>query len=285
MKLGYDGENGFNPYNFQLLLKYKKRSRHLTENGNEGGVADSRTVRAYAPYPLAISLARAAVDEMDKSRIEYILPDGKCQVTLHDEKLYATLSVQYKKGTKLQVVRREVKDIIKHTFQSIVGKRMPIMIRVNEAGQFHDGGPSEDIGNSITKGNYFSGSLPAFGGEPTGKTPQYPEVFGVKAALDMAEQAVKLGATAAVAELSYSIGRDKNGMANRPAVKLYVFDPSDRLKLKKSYFNPDDMMPGIVTMKHNLWNSREFLDSMYDNIASELYPDVLPWDATQDCDG
>lgn len=277
IRLGYNGSNGFDPDNFVLDLRVRQPSLELQKNGKKKGIADSRIVRGYAPTPRVILAARDITDALDKGKIDADIglePDGKVQITDVNGVAYVDISAQHNRNKSLIGIRHSITDLAQPILKQYGWKKG--IFTINGAGRFYYGGVGTDIANNITKSDLNGGALPDFGGKPGGKVVRHPEVFGAKAAEDLAIHFAE-GAEACSSQITYRIGTDK-GKPRRPVFVVRVYDPRNTAIHQEFDYNPEDVLPDQVIESHNLEDTRTFLNTFYANLVDELYPRFLPWE-------
>jgi S-adenosylmethionine synthetase len=188
-------DTGFDSNTCAVLLSISEQSPHISSGVTEGtglfteqGAGDQGLMFGYAcnetpelmPLPIALAhkITRALSEKRKKKEIDWILPDGKSQVTIKYEngkpKRLDTVvvSTHHKKGIPHSVIFQTIKEKI---IQPICGEWMDekTNIYVNPTGSFEVGGPIADSGLTGRKiiVDTYGGYAPHGGGAFSGKDP------------------------------------------------------------------------------------------------------------------
>ena len=153
-----------------------KREDERTGAGDQGlmfGYATNET-DAYMPKPMyyARNLSNKLIEVRKEGILDYLLPDGKTQVTYdyENEKIdTVVISSMHLDTVSLEQLR---KDIKKYVIDPIIGKAAP-KILINPCGKFVTGGPDGDTGLTGRKiiVDTYGGIARHGGGAFSGKDP------------------------------------------------------------------------------------------------------------------
>ena len=125
--------------------------------GDKLGAGDQGIMVGYATdetperMPLPVVLAQKLCRKLDESRIPWLKPDGKAQVTVlyQDDAPVAVsavvVSVQHEKDAEIETIRREIKEITRKVIPEKY-LRPGTRLLINPSGRFVLGGPAADTG-------------------------------------------------------------------------------------------------------------------------------------------
>lgn len=195
-EIGYNHTDvGFDADTCAILVSVSEQSPNISAGVTEGkglfteqGAGDQGLMFGFAcneteelmplPITLAHKLTRTLAEKRKKKEIEWLLPDGKSQVTVEYEnekpKRVDTIvvSTHHKKGIDHSQIVETIKQKI---IQPICGKYMDekTKIYVNPTGSFEIGGPIADSGMTGRKiiVDTYGGYAPHGGGAFSGKDP------------------------------------------------------------------------------------------------------------------
>ncbi len=194
------------------------------DNGRDLGAGDQGLVFGFATnetpelMPLPISLAhnvtRALAEARKASRVNWLRPDGKCQVSVKYEESQpvgvsaVVVSIQHAPGTPQEEIHQFIGTKL---LPEALGKwwREEINPFVNPAGEFSIGGPEGDCGVTGRKVivDTYGGFARHGGGAFSGKDPTKVDRSAAYFARFVAQQIVKRGlATKVEIQVAYAIG-------------------------------------------------------------------------------
>ena len=190
--------------------------------GDKLGAGDQGIMVGYATdetperMPLPVVLAQKLCRKLDESRIPWLKPDGKAQVTVlyQDDAPVAVsaivVSVQHDADVSVETIRREIKEIIR---QVIPEKylRPGTRLLINPSGRFVLGGPAADTGLTGRKlaVDAYGPVAHIGGGSFSGKDATKVDRTGAYAARWVAKNLVDAGlAKRCEVQIAYAIGRE-----------------------------------------------------------------------------
>ena len=189
--------------------------------GDKLGAGDQGIMVGYATdetperMPLPVVLAQKLCRGLDESRIPWLKPDGKAQVTVlyQDDAPVAVsaivVSVQHEKSVEIETIRREIKEVIR----KVIPKkylRPGTRLLINPSGRFVLGGPAADTGLTGRKlaVDAYGPVAHIGGGSFSGKDSTKVDRTGAYAARWVAKSIVDAGlAKRCEVQLAYAIGR------------------------------------------------------------------------------
>ncbi|MCS7221349.1 MAG: methionine adenosyltransferase [Anaerolineae bacterium] len=278
LKVGYNRGN-FNGYtctiltNINALPRLESRLDEMLlddEALNRLTAQDNVTVFGYACthtpalLPLPIWLAHRLVRQLDKARhsgLDYLTPDGKCQVAvvfedhtprrIHSITLIAT---QYTKKPFLEGLQRDLLElVIQPVFaEEEVRPDEHTLIRINPEGVVEEGGPLLHTGLTGRKHSIdtYGGFTRQGSAALSGKDPLRVDRTGAYAARYAAKNIVAAGlATHCEVQISYAIG-----LARPISLRVETFGtgrlPDD--ELARRLMNWFDFRPGGIVRRFGL---------------------------------
>lgn len=265
----------------KIITNVIKQSPDIAMGVDTGGAGDQGIMYGFATnetpeyLPLAITLVHKltkGLEELRKSKkINWLLPDGKAQITIHNGKIKTVLvSAQHKKNITLNKIRSEITNKL---IKKVIGKNLEgITILVNPTGKFEVGGFTADTGLTGRKimVDTYGGLVPHGGGAFSGKDPTKVDRSGAYMCRYVAKNLVARGlAKTALVSVSYAIGkaeplmieaRDQNGIS----LTNYV---------KKNY----DFKPLAIIDKLNLRNPIYYKTASYGHFGKS----GLPWEKVE----
>ncbi len=232
VEAGYDStEVGFDGNTCAVLLSISEQSPNISAGVTEGvglfteqGAGDQGLMFGFAcnetlelmplPIMLAHKLTMALAEKRKRKEIDWILPDGKSQVTVEYEngkpKRVDTVvvSTHHKKGISHSTILQTVKEKI---IIPVCGKYMDdkTKIYVNPTGSFEVGGPVADSGLTGRKiiVDTYGGYAPHGGGSFSGKDASKVDRSAAYMARYIAKNIVASGlAEKCEIQLAYAIG-------------------------------------------------------------------------------
>lgn len=235
-EIGYSTKgSGFDVENCKVILGVQQQSSDIAMGVNSSlddkdslGAGDQGIMFGYACdetkelMPLAISLAHKLAKKLEDVRkagiLDYLMPDGKTQVTIEYENELPkridaiVVSTQHKDTVDIQTLRDDVyKTIILPTVPNeLLDEKTKIYI--NPTGRFVIGGPESDSGLTGRKiiVDTYGGYARHGGGAFSGKDPTKVDRSAAYMARYAAKNIVKAGlAKKCEIQLSYAIGVSK----------------------------------------------------------------------------
>ena len=235
-KIGYSTKgSGFDVDNCKVIIGIQKQSSDIAQGVNSSydnsdtlGAGDQGIMFGFACdetkelMPLPISLAHRLAKRLEEARktniLDYLMPDGKTQVTIEYEdnlpKRIDTIviSTQHKDTVSIEQLREDVYNTI---IVPIVPENMMddnTKIFINPTGRFVIGGPESDSGLTGRKiiVDTYGGYARHGGGAFSGKDPTKVDRSAAYMARYVAKNIVKAGlAKKCEIQLSYAIGVSK----------------------------------------------------------------------------
>ena len=190
--------------------------------GDKLGAGDQGIMVGYATdetperMTLPVLLAQKLCRRLDESRIPWLKPDGKAQVTVlyqDDTPVAVTaivVSVQHEKSVGIETIRREIKEIIRKVIPEKY-LRPDTRLLINPSGRFVLGGPAADSGLTGRKLDVDAYGPVAHigGGSFSGKDATKVDRTGAYAARWVAKSLVDAGlAKRCEVQIAYAIGRE-----------------------------------------------------------------------------
>lgn len=235
-KIGYTTKgSGFDVENCKVIVGIQEQSSDIAQGVNSSydndetlGAGDQGIMFGYACdeteelMPLPISLAHKLAKELEKLRrenvLDYLMPDGKTQVTVEYEndlpkRIDAiVVSTQHKDTVDIETLRKDIyeKLILKTIPENLIDENTKIFI--NPTGRFVIGGPESDSGLTGRKiiVDTYGGYARHGGGAFSGKDPTKVDRSAAYMARYAAKNIVKAGlAKKCEIQLSYAIGVSK----------------------------------------------------------------------------
>ncbi|MGN1012431.1 MAG: methionine adenosyltransferase [Clostridia bacterium] len=235
-EIGYSTKgSGFDVENCKVIIGIQEQSSDIAQGVNSSyddtntlGAGDQGIMFGYACdeteelMPLPISLAHKLAKKLEKTRknnvLDYLMPDGKTQVTIEYEndmpKRIDTIvvSTQHKDTISTEQLRKDVyeKVILDTVPNNMIDKNTKIFI--NPTGRFVIGGPESDSGLTGRKiiVDTYGGYARHGGGAFSGKDPTKVDRSAAYMARYTAKNIVKAKlAKKCEIQLSYAIGVSK----------------------------------------------------------------------------
>ena len=201
----------------RVITNIVKQSPDISQGVDTGGAGDQGIMYGYATdetpefLPLGVVLVHKLTSNLEKLRksgkINWLMPDGKAQVTIVNGKIKTILvSAQHKKVIKQEEIRKTlIKKLIKP-----LGLNNDIEILVNPTGKFELGGFTADTGLTGRKimVDTYGGLIPHGGGCFSGKDPTKVDRSAAYMARYAAKNIVAKGlAKKCLVSVSYAIGK------------------------------------------------------------------------------
>ena len=273
-KIGYSAKgSGFDVENCRVIVDIQKQSNDIAMGVNSSldnnslGAGDQGMMFGYACdeteelMPLPISLAHKLAKKLEEVRrkniLDYLMPDGKTQVTVEYEndkpKRIDTLiiSTQHKDTVNISKLRDDIyKNIILTTIpKDLIDANTKVFI--NPTGRFVIGGPESDSGLTGRKiiVDTYGGYARHGGGAYSGKDATKVDRSAAYMARYVAKNIVKSGlAKKCEIQISYAIGVSKPVSIYINTFNTSIVEESVLLKAVNSIF---DFTPqGIIDTLH-----------------------------------
>lgn len=196
-----------------------RQSSDIAQGVNTGGAGDQGIMYGYATdetqsyMPLGVFLVHELTKGLEKLRvskeIEWLLPDGKAQVTIDSNKVTKVLvSCQHMENTDQKTIEDTLKNLL---IKPVIGKSgTDYEILVNPTGRFVNGGFYADTGLTGRKimVDSYGGMMPHGGGAFSGKDPTKVDRSGAYMARYAAKNLVHRGlGKRCLVSVSYAIGK------------------------------------------------------------------------------
>ena len=244
----------------EVFVRIAQQSPDIAMGVDTGGAGDQGIMYGFATdetkemLPLGVVLSHALARRLEKLRrdktLEWLLPDGKTQVTIDNGKVITALcSAQHIEKVDLAEVRA---GLTKHLFKPILGDLSDIEILVNPTGRFVQGGFMADAGLTGRKiqVDTYGGLLPHGGGALSGKEGMKVDRSAAYMCRFVAKNLVaNKYAKKALVSVAYAIGRaepvmieafdDKGKNLTKIVTKNFDFKPRaiiERLGLTRPIF-------------------------------------------------
>ncbi|MGI6224907.1 MAG: methionine adenosyltransferase [Peptococcales bacterium] len=248
-----------------LEAKSGEMSNELIEAigaGDQGmmfGYASNETPE-YMPLPISLAhkLTKKLSDVRKNNELDYLLPDGKSQVTVEyeDDKPLrvdtVVISTQHSQDVSLDTIR---KDIIEKVITPVLPQKLvdnKTRILINPTGRFVIGGPQGDSGLTGRKiiVDTYGGMARHGGGAFSGKDPTKVDRSAAYAARHVAKNVVAAGlADRCEIQLAYAIG-----VAHPVSVLVETFGTNkiSEEKIAQAIKNVFDLRPAGIIKELNL---------------------------------
>ena len=223
-KVGYTMDELSTDGELALEVRLNRQSPDIAQavvDGEDLGAGDQGIMVGYATdetperMPLPVVLAQSICRGLDESRIPWLKPDGKAQVTVvyQDDAPVAVstvvVSVQHDEDVPVETIRREVKELIRKVIPEKY-LRPGTRLLINPSGRFVLGGPAADTGLTGRKlaVDAYGPVARIGGGALSGKDPTKVDRTGAYAARWVARSLVDAGlAKCCEVQIAYAIGR------------------------------------------------------------------------------
>lgn len=202
----------------KIVTNIVKQSPDIAQGVDTGGAGDQGIMYGYATdetpeyLPLGVVLAHKLAKGLENLRtsreIEWLMPDGKTQITIENRKVKTVLvSTQHKK----EVSQKELRNVlISKLINPIIGNIGSKNILINPTGLFVMGGFAADTGLTGRKimVDTYGGLFPHGGGCFSGKDPTKVDRSGAYMCRFVAKNLVAKGmGKKALVSVSYAIGK------------------------------------------------------------------------------
>ena len=223
-EVGYTMEELSADGSLSLEVRLNQQSPDIAQAvgaGDKLGAGDQGIMVGYATdetperMPLPVVLAQGICRRLDESRLPWLKPDGKAQVTVlyQDDVPVAVstvvVSVQHDTDVPVETIRREVKERIRRVIPEKY-LRPGTRLLINPSGRFVLGGPAADTGLTGRKlaVDAYGPAAHIGGGALSGKDPTKVDRTGAYAARWAAKSLVNAGlAKRCEVQIAYAIGR------------------------------------------------------------------------------
>jgi len=251
---------GYDDSNLKVTVHVVVQSPDIAQGVDTGGAGDQGMMYGYATdatpelMPEAVvkvhKLAKGLEDLRRRGNFDWIKPDGKTQITVHNNKITSVLvSTQHDGKAEHAFIKAE---LTKHLIAPIIGDLAGIEILVNPTGKFVQGGFAADTGLTGRKimVDTYCGLAPHGGGAFSGKDATKVDRSAAYMCRFVARQLVKEGMGKKVlVSVAYAIGKaeplmiaavNENGESLADYVeKHYDFKPRaiiEKLGLRRPIF-------------------------------------------------
>lgn len=243
----------------KIIVHINAQSPDIALGVNTGGAGDQGIMYGYATdetleyMPKSVVQVHKLAKKLEEVRragtLDWILPDGKSQITVIDDKISSVLISTQHKSLSQEEIR---KGIIEYVIKPIIGDISGIEILVNPTGKFEKGGFSADAGLTGRKimVDTYCGLVPHGGGCFSGKDSTKVDRSATYMARFAAKNIVAQGlAKKCLVSVAYAIGEanplmveaiDENGESLGKIIKKqFDFRPAaiiERLGLQNPIF-------------------------------------------------
>lgn len=267
LSIGY-----YEKLNIQNILT--PQSNQLSNAVMNGGAGDQGIVYGYAInnqyncLPYGVYLSNLIAKEIDKyrQRVDYLLPDGKIQVTINENLLeQLIINVQHKENVSPNFIEND----IKHNILNQLIDCKEVDIQINRKSKFHKGGFMNDTGLTGRKImiDTYGGLVTHGGGAFSGKDPSKIDRSAAYMARFVAKNIVanELEKECKIA-VAYVFGEEQPTMLNVSTDK-----ESNSIKLKKYIQSKFDFRPNAIIELLGLKNPIYQPTSIYGHFSNPNY--------------
>ena len=202
----------------KVITNIVRQSPDISQGVDTGGAGDQGIMYGYATdetpefLPKGVVFVHALVRGLKKLReegvVDWLLPDGKSQITMVDGRVETVLvSTQHKEEVGHDEIFKFLKD---NLIKPVIGKHLGSRILVNPTGKFVLGGFTADTGLTGRKimVDTYGGLIPHGGGCFSGKDPTKVDRSGAYMCRFAAKNIVAKGlAKKCLVSVSYAIGK------------------------------------------------------------------------------
>lgn len=239
-----------------------------------GGAGDQGIVYGYAIdnqynyLPYGVYLSNLIAKEIDKYRkkIDYLLPDGKVQVTINENQIeQLVINVQHKKEVSPNFIENEIK-------QNVLSQLIDcecVNIQINKNSEFYNGGFINDTGLTGRKImiDTYGGLVTHGGGAFSGKDPSKIDRSAAYMARFVAKNIVANGLEKECKiAVAYVFGEEQPIMLN-----VFTDKESNSIKLKKYIQTKFDFRPNAIIELLALKNTIYQPTSIYGHFSNPNY--------------
>ena len=234
-----------------ILNFLTSQSRQLNDAVMNGGAGDQGIVYGYAInnqynyLPYGVYLSNLIAKEIDTYRksVDYLLPDGKVQVTISENNLeQLIINVQHKENIHPDFIENEIKQKVLTQLIDCIN----VDIQINRKSKFYKGGFVNDTGLTGRKImiDTYGGLVTHGGGAFSGKDSSKVDRSAAYAARWIAKSLVNAGiCSRCLIQLSYAIG------VNHPLsihVDTYGTSEKTESEIVEIIKNNFDLRPGCI---------------------------------------
>lgn len=268
----YSSIGYMNKLNITNLLH--PQSSQLNSAVISGGAGDQGVVYGYAidndynmlPYGNYISNLIAKEIDLYRRQVDYLLPDGKVQVTVLDDVIkQLVISVQHKESVAVDFVKS---DIINNVLSKILDCS-GINIQINKNSHFYNGGFSNDTGLTGRKLmiDTYGGCVAHGGGAFSGKDPSKVDRSAAYMARYIAKNIVANGLEKeCTISIAYIFGEDRPIMVN-----VETRNGNTSTKLSKFIQSKFDLRPEAIIEQLDLRHTSYLPTSVYGHFTNPQY--------------
>lgn len=267
--IGYDND-------LEIVTRIVKQSPDIAQGVDTGGAGDQGIMYGYATnetddyLPYGIGLVHkltAGLEKLRKSGVNWLMPDGKAQITIIDGKIKTVLiSTQHTEN----ISQEEIKEFLKNELISkVIEDISDIEILINPTGIFLQGGFEADTGLTGRKimVDTYGGLYPHGGGAFSGKDFTKVDRSAAYMARFVAKNIVaNVLANKALVSVAYAIGREEPVM-----VEIVDENGKDISFLVKDKF---DFRPKAIVDRLGLRRPIYLQTASYGHFGKE----GLPWE-------
>jgi len=293
----YPAEAVFGPGRYCLHEHSSKQSKEIDEGVRDGGAGDQGMMFGFAcretpslmplPIHLAHLLTRTLSQRRKSGEIDWLLPDGKAQVTVEYKQGRAVrihtvvVSAQHRDDISHQEIEDTIlEQVVAPVLQKTDVPSVDLRHHINPSGAFSIGGPEADAGLTGRKiiVDTYGGMGRHGGGSFSGKDPTKVDRSACYMARLVAKCIVAAGlATRCEVQLAYAIGHDQ-------PVSLYVEDfgtgcrEVELARVRQRVEECFDLSPRGIIQALDLWRPIYRPTASYGHFGrSDLTP-PLPWE-------
>lgn len=201
----------------EIITRIVKQSPDIAQGVDVGGAGDQGIMYGYATcesedfMPFGIGLVHGltkGLESLRKGGVEWLLPDGKAQITISNGKVKTVLiSTQHTDKVTQKEIR---KFLVDNLIKKVIGNLSGVEILINPTGVFLQGGFEADTGLTGRKimVDTYGGLFPHGGGAFSGKDYSKVDRSAAYMARFVAKNIVANGlAEKALVSVSYAIGK------------------------------------------------------------------------------
>lgn len=268
----YQSTGYYEKLNIQNILT--SQSTQLSNAVMNGGAGDQGIVYGYAVHnqynylPYGVYFSNLIAKEIDiyKKKVDYLLPDGKVQVTINKNHLeQLIINVQHKENVRPDFIENDIK-------QNVLAQLIDcesVDIQINRKSKFHKGGFMNDTGLTGRKimVDTYGGLVTHGGGAFSGKDPSKIDRSAAYMARFVAKNIVVNGLEKECKiAVSYAFGEEQPTMLN-----VFTDKESNPIKLKKYILSKFDFRPNAIIELLGLKNPIYQPTSIYGHFSNPNY--------------
>ena len=211
-EIGYDDD-------LEVVTRIVKQSPDISQGVDTGGAGDQGIMYGYAIkgndeyMPEAVSLVHKLTKGLEilrtSGKVDWLLPDGKAQITMENDKIKTVLvSTQHKEKVSQAEIK---KTLIEKLIEPVIGDLTEVEVMVNPTGMFLQGGFAADTGLTGRKimVDTYGGLIPHGGGAFSGKDATKVDRSAAYMARFVAKNLVAQGlADECLVSTAYAIGHE-----------------------------------------------------------------------------